>query len=426
MGGASRSRSSPTYLVGEESVVQCNLRDITERRRLEGLLREHAAALEDQHRRKDEFLAMLSHELRNPLAPIAHAVQLLIAGGDDALRRRAHATIERQVRHLTKLVDELLDVSRITTGEIQLRREQLAANAVVESAVATVRPLLEQRRHQLSVSLSPRPIWLHADAVRMEQVVVNLLANAVKYTDEGGQIGLTVEQEGDECVLRVRDTGIGIAPEFLPHVFDKFTQADRTLDRSRGGLGLGLALVSRLVELHGGRVEARSALGQGSEFIVRLPVMAAPAAPPPSMRKPPTEPSGRPLRVLVVDDNEDAATMLGMRLKRAGHTIQLVCDGLAAVDAAVDFLPDVVLLDIGLPGMDGYEVARRLRQLPLLEGVVLVATTGYGQDADRRLAELAGFDHHLVKPTDFGKLTQILAAVPQRARGVDPGATPPG
>jgi CheY-like chemotaxis protein len=241
----------------------------------------------------------------------------------------------------------------------------------------------------------------------MEQVVVNLLTNAAKYTAEGGQIRVSVEREGDECVLCVQDTGPGITPEFLPYIFDKFTQADRTLDRSQGGLGIGLALVKRLVEMHGGHVEAHSTLGQGSEFVVRLPVMAA-TAPPPSLRRPPAEPSGQPRRVLIVDDNEDAATMLGMRLKAAGHTIRMVHDGMDALDAAPEFMPDVVLLDIGLPGMDGYEVARRLRQQPLLDRVVIIATTGYGQDSDRRLSEQAGFDHHLVKPADFGILKQIL------------------
>lgn len=383
-------------------------RDIAERRRLEGLLREQAATLEDLDRRKDEFLAMLSHELRNPLAPIAHAVHFLgPEENEDPLRQQARTTIDRQIRHLTKLVDDLLDVSRITTGKLQLEREQVAANAIIESAVDTVRPFLAQRRHELEVSLSPGPIWLHADVVRLEQVIVNLLTNAAKYTDEGGQIGLSVQREGDECVWRVRDTGIGITPEFLPHVFGMFTQVDRTLDRSQGGLGIGLALVKTLVELHGGQVEAHSTLGQGCEFVVRVPVMVAPP-PEPASRKQPAEPTGRPLRVLIVDDNEDAALMLGMRLKAGGHTVQMVHDGLDALDAAPEFRPDVILLDIGLPGMDGYEVAKSLRRQALLENVVLIATTGYGQDSDRQLSKLAGFDHHLVKPTNFGKLKEIL------------------
>ena len=233
----------------------------------------------DLHRRKDEFLAMLSHELRNPLAPIQNAVHILrLKQDDDPIQQQARTIIERQVGQMTALVNDLLEVSRITTGRIQLHQDRIVLQGVVERAVESARPLIEQRRHTLSLSLPRAPIWIHADAARIEQVVVNLLNNAAKYTNEGGRIWLTVQQEGQEAVIRVRDTGIGIAPELLPRIFDLFTQADRTLDRSEGGLGIGLALVERLVVMHGGKVEANSTPGQGSEFVVRLPLVAAPTA----------------------------------------------------------------------------------------------------------------------------------------------------
>ena len=242
------------YREDHHKVIQCNIRDITERSRLEKQMQEQAAALADLHRRKDEFLAMLSHELRNPLAPITNAVQLLrLQKNEDKLQHQACTIIERQVGQLTRLVDDLLEVSRITTGKIHLQQERVALNGIVERAVETTRPLMDQRRHELTVSLSPQPIWLYADAARLEQVVVNLLTNAAKYTADGGHISLAVQQEGDEAVLRVRDTGVGIAPELLPHIFDLFTQAERSLDRSQGGLGIGLCLVQRLVEMHGGQ-----------------------------------------------------------------------------------------------------------------------------------------------------------------------------
>jgi CheY-like chemotaxis protein len=269
---------------------------------------------------------------------------------------------------------------------------------------------MEQRRHSLKLSLPSQPIWLTADAARLEQVVVNLLTNAAKYTDENGSIWLSVQQEGDEAVLRVRDSGVGINPALLPRIFDLFTQAERSLDRSQGGLGIGLCLVRRLVEMHRGRVEVFSSLGQGSEFIVRLPVAVTVELPPsPSTEK--TDPPGPSLRVLVVDDNVDAVASLAMLLKANGHDVRTAHDGPATLDAARDYRPDVVLLDIGLPGMNGFEVAKRLRHQPNLSNVVLVAMTGYGQETDRQRSQEAGFDHHLVKPADFGKVQQILATV---------------
>ena len=393
------------------------IEDITERSRLEKLMQEQSASLEDLHHRKDEFLAMLSHELRNPLAPIANAVQLLrLQKNENQLQHQARTIIERQVGQLTRLIDDLLEVSRITTGRIHLQQKLVALNGIVENAVESVRPLLDQRQHELLVSLSVEPIWLFADATRMEQVVVNLLTNAAKYTDKGGNIWLTTQQEGDECVLRVRDTGVGIAPELLPNIFDLFTQADQSLDRSQGGLGIGLALVQRLVEMHVGRVEVHSTLGQGSEFVVLLPVVETPALQPPSTHTEIDEPICSFFRVMVVDDNVDTAQSLKTLLKELGHDVLTAHDGPSTLEAALDYCPNVMLLDIGLPGMDGYEVAKKIRQWPCFKNVVLVAITGYGQESDRQRSQEAGFDHHLVKPLDFTKLLQILVTASEMTK----------
>ncbi len=384
--------------------------DITESKTAERALRASAKELAELDRRKDEFLAMLSHELRNPLAPITNAVQLLgLQKNEDPLQRKARSIIERQVGQLNHLVEDLLEVSRITTGRVQLRCDRIVVSGIVERAVETARPLIEQRRQELTVSLSQEPIWLHADASRMEQVMVNLLTNAAKYTDEGGHIWLTAEQEGDVAALRVRDTGSGISPEVLPRIFDLFTQAERSLDRSQGGLGIGLCLVQRLVDLHGGTVEAHSVLGEGSEFVVRLPCFRAPM--PLSAPIKVAEPSGSGCRVLVVDDNKDAAEILALLLVASGYDVQVAHDGPAALEALVGYRPAAVLLDIGLPGLDGFEVAKRIRQQPTLENIVLVAVTGYGQESDRQRAQEAGFDHHLVKPAAFAKVQEILASV---------------
>ncbi|MCY2958984.1 MAG: PAS domain S-box protein [Planctomycetota bacterium] len=386
-------------------------RDVTERSRFELQMREQAAKLSDLHRRKDEFLAMLSHELRSPLAPIANAVRLLgLAKGTESLiQQQARGVIERQMGQLQHLVDDLLEVSRITSGRVQLRQVLVAVSGIVEVALETSRPLIDQRRHELTVSLPPEPIWLYADASRLEQVLVNLLTNAAKYTEEGGHIWLTIQREGDECVIRVRDTGVGITPALLPCIFELFTQGERSLDRSQGGLGIGLALVQRLTDLHGGRVEAHSTLGQGSEFVVRLPLQAPGTSHPPVSITDSTQPVTRPLRVLVVDDNVDTAVSISMLLKASGHAVRTANDGISAVQAAIDYRPDVVLLDIGLPGLTGYEVAKRIRQIPALASAVLVAVTGYGQDSDRQRSQQAGFNHHLVKPARFEQLQQILA-----------------
>ncbi len=398
--------------------------DISQRKAAESRLQQQALALADLHRRKDEFLALLSHELRNPLAPLASAAALLRLQPDDAaVQRKARSIIERQVGQLMHLVDDLLEVSRIATGRVQLKRQTIDVGSIVERAVETTRPIVAMRQHTLTVCLPPHPVWLHADAARLEQLVVNLLNNAAKYTDEGGRIEVHLQREADQALLLVRDNGIGISAELLPRIFDLFTQADRSLDRAQGGLGIGLSLVQHLVGLHGGSVEVSSELGQGSEFRVRLPAVDGPAAPhgdAPSAQRPATvnpvdsaaelQPPLPGLRVLVVDDNVDAADAMAMLLLTLGHDVRRAHDGLAALDAAQNFRPDVALLDIGLPALDGYEVARRLRQTAGLEHVVLVAITGYGHAADRLLTQSAGFDHHLVKPADFTLLQGILQA----------------
>lgn len=395
--------------------VFASARDVTERSRLEKQMQNQAAELSDLHRRKDEFLAMLSHELRSPLAPIANAVQMLglQKGTESLVQRQSRAIIERQMSQLQHLVDDLLEVSRITTGMVQLRRVPVTVSDIIEGAIETVRPLIEKCRHEFSVSVPSEPIWLNADAARLEQVVVNLLTNAAKYTDEAGHIWLTVRKEADECVLGIRDTGVGITAELLPCIFDLFTQADRSLDRSQGGLGIGLALVQRLTELHNGTVEVHSTLKQGSEFIVRLPVHSDESRVA-SSESQNSSLLATPLRILVVDDNVDTVLSFSMLLRASGHDVQTAHDGLKAVQAAIEYRPDIVLLDIGLPGLNGYEVAKQLRAHPDMKHVVLVALTGYGQDSDRQTSSEAGFTYHLVKPARFDELQKILATVAEQ------------
>jgi PAS domain S-box-containing protein len=408
---------SNVYQVGQRHVAQCNIRDISERSRLDRKVTAQAAELSDLHHRKDEFLAMLGHELRNPLAPILNAVQLLRLQGDESgLQQRAHSIIERQLGQLVHLVDDLLEVSRIATGRIHLQQEKLDMRAIVERGVETVRPLIEQRRHALEVHLPPSAIWIDGDATRLEQVVVNLLNNAAKFTDEGGHIWLSLQHDGNEAVLQVRDSGVGIAPELMPRIFELFTQGERSLARSQGGLGIGLALVQRLVEMHGGKVAAQSSLGHGSEFVVRLPVvLGSNARPSPATQS--GQPAARALRVLVVDDNLDTVESLALLLLGAGHDVRTAHDGPKALEAALDYRPSVIMLDIGLPGLDGFEVAKRIRKQPNLHGIVLVAMTGYGQETDRQRSLEAGFDHHLVKPARFELVQKILASVSQSGIG---------
>ena len=370
--------------------------------------------IREADRHKDEFLAMLAHELRNPLAPLTNALHMLRPDGlEGAEAEEVRAIAERQVRHLTRLVDDLLDVSRINNGKIQLRKGRVDLGAAVARGVDSARPLIESRRHELSVALPAEPVPLEADAARLEQVLSNLLNNAAKYTEPGGRIDLQAGRDGDEAFVRIRDTGIGIAPELLPRVFDLFTQEERSLDRSQGGLGIGLTLVRRLVELHGGSVVASSGgVGRGSEFVVRLP-----SGPVVEEDRPAGVPGGAPTgpedatpkRVLVVDDNEDGARLLARLLRSCGHQTTLAHDGPAALEAAIAHPPDVVLLDIGLPGMDGFEVARRLRELDGPNRALLVALTGYGREDDMRRSREAGFDHHMIKPVDPQALSDLLA-----------------
>ena len=405
---------SNLYRVGSRHVAQCNIRDITLRCRMERRDKDQAAALADLHRRKDEFLAMLSHELRNPLSPILNAVQLLrVEGNENAIQREARDIIERQVGQLSHIIDDLLEVSRFTSGKIRLHPIRLEMKGVVVRGIESARPFITRRRHVLTLDLPEKPIWLNADPARLEQVVVNLLNNAAKYTDEGGQIWLSLRTDGSDMVLSVRDSGIGIDLKEFPDIFDLFTQASRSLDRSQGGLGIGLSLVQRLVEMHQGTVEVKSdGLGRGSEFRVRLPLMMAsePVLSPPEIVGA-AEPTKQGWRLLVVDDNVDSAEVLAKLLRRTGHDVQTAYTGPDALIAAAEYVPDLILLDIGLPGLNGYEVARRIRENPGLKQVKLVAMTGYGQDSDRQLASEVGFDEHLVKPVNFAKILELLTAM---------------
>jgi signal transduction histidine kinase/two-component SAPR family response regulator len=388
------------------------VKEVTEERRAEAALREHAVQLAEAARQKDEFLAMLAHELRNPLAPMRTALELLQRFSEQrTVVERAHDVIGRQILHMARLLDDLLDVSRITTGRITLNWQELDLQDLVAEAVYSTRALIEARRHSLITALPEQALVIRGDSTRLVQVLVNLLNNAAKYTDEGGVIRIAASSEGADAVLRVQDTGMGISSRLLPRIFDVFTQDDRTLDRAQGGLGLGLTLVRRIVELHGGSVEAHSAgRGLGSEFVVRLPshVAATDVGTAAPMRSPAR--SRRTLRCLVVDDNVDAARMLELALSLEGHQVRLAFDGHDAVEAAAEFQPDAVVLDIGLPRMNGYEAARGIRRIPGLGGVLIIAATGYGQDIDREKSRDAGFDLHLVKPIDLDALLHAIDA----------------
>jgi PAS domain S-box-containing protein len=392
--------------------------DVTERRRLADELEARARELAGADRRKDEFLAMLAHELRNPLAPLSAALGLLRNPGGD--RERVLAIADRQTQQLARLVDDLLDASRITQGKIALRSEVVSLADVVARAIEASKPAIEARGQVFRVDLPPEPVRLQADPVRLAQVIANLLDNAAKYTPDGGFVGLSAERDGDEIVLHVRDTGAGLAPELLPNVFDLFVQGDRSLDRPHGGLGIGLTIVKRLVELHGGRVEARSAgAGTGSEFVVRLPAMPAVAGATLAPRDDAARPSAPPnaaLKVLVVEDNRDAAEVLATVVGLWGHEVRTVFDAPAALHVLDGWKPDVILSDLGLPRMDGYELARRLREPTAGCGAILIALSGYGRDEDKRAARDAGFDHHFVKPPDLTMLADLLEQI---AAGLD-------
>jgi signal transduction histidine kinase/CheY-like chemotaxis protein len=363
------------------------------------------------NRRKDEFLAMLAHELRNPLAPIRNAVEIMrTVGSTDDRINKGSDTISRQVQHLVRLVDDLLDVSRVTQGKVLLQREALELTEVISRGIDLARPLIEARHHKLEVRLPPLgELVVEGDATRLAQVIGNLLDNAAKYTDEGGSIHLGATRDNEHVVIRVRDNGVGISPDLLPRVFDLFIQAERSPDRAQGGLGIGLSLVKNLIELHGGTVEARSnGPGNGSEFTVRLPVLQKQWAREATAAEHHVRKLRPNQRVLVVDDNIDAAETLRMLLEMNGHEVRCAHEGARAIELAVDFRPDVALLDIGLPRMDGFELARRLRAHPEMRDTRLIALTGYGQAEDRSRALAAGFDDHLTKPVDPSALEDLI------------------
>jgi signal transduction histidine kinase len=368
-------------------------------------------AAESASRAKDEFLAMLGHELRNPLAPIVTALQLMrIRGGDFALKERT--VIERQTKHLVALVDDLLDVSRVAEGKVQLQRKAVEMSEVITRAIETASPLIEQRRHQLALDVAPYGLPVMADPGRLAQVLSNLLANAAKYTEPGGQLAVRARRDGEQVVVEVEDNGIGISADMLGPVFERFMQERQALSRSQGGLGLGLAIARSMMELHGGSVKAHSGgIGCGSTFTVRMPLLQQAADQAASVAPPLYEVAQGGLSIMVVDDNEDAARALGEGLELLGHKVKVVFSAPDALMLAPQFCPDVGLLDIGLPGMDGYSVARALRSRPEFADALLVAMTGYGRDDDSRRSKTVDFDHQLVIPIDFGQLQALLDAI---------------
>jgi PAS domain S-box-containing protein len=397
---------------GQYGVV-CYFIDVSKRMQLSDDLRQYAANMFDADRRKNEFLAMLAHELRNPLAPISNALQIMRLAEDPQSVHAATEMMEHQVGEMVRLLDDLLDVNRISRGTIELRRGRVELASVVRHAVEASRPAMESAEQALTITLPPQPIYLNVDPTRLAQVVGNLLNNANKYTDKGGRIGLTVEREGEQAVIRVGDNGIGIAADQLARIFDMFVQVDASLARSVGGLGIGLALVKNLVEMHGGTVEVHSAgVGQGSEFVVRLPVIetiepAQPPLPEPTVSAPTT--STPSYRILVVDDNRLSADSMAKLLELTGHEAHTAYDGLEAVEAAAAFRPGVILLDIGLPKLNGYEAALKIREQPWGKNIVMVALTGWGQDEDRQKSNAAGLNGHMVKPVELTALMKLLA-----------------
>jgi PAS domain S-box-containing protein len=398
--------------------------DVTERKRLEDNLRRLAADLSETDRRKNEFLATLAHELRNPLAPMSNMLEVLKrANGDGEILQRAHETIERQLDQMVRLVDDLLDWNRITHDRLELRRGEVELSSVIQQAVEVARPLLDEAEHELTIDLPDEPVFLNADRARLAQVFGNLLNNSCKYTRPHGRISLTATREDGEVVVTVKDNGAGIPPDKLGSIFDMFMQVDKTSERSQGGLGIGLTLVKRLVEMHGGSIEPRSGgEGMGSEFVVRLPVLSYPTAASGSQaaaRFAPEHESSvggdsspeydTKRRVLIVDDNRDSADSLAMLMEITGNETYLAHDGVEAVDAVEKYRPQVVLLDIGLPRLDGHEVCRQIREQPWGKDIVIIALTGWGQEDDRRKSQEAGFNGHLVKPVDYDKLLALLS-----------------
>jgi PAS domain S-box-containing protein len=394
--------------------------DVTERKQAEEELRQLAADLSQANRRQSEFLATLAHELRNPLSPIRTGLDLMRMTGDNpAAATRVREMMERQVEHLVHLVDDLLDLARISTGKIELRKARVLLKNIVLNAVETTLPEMQAKKQDFSLHVPDEPIWLDADANRMAQVIGNILTNSRKYTPDKGKISLSVRQEDGEAVIAVTDSGIGIPEDSLPDIFDMFTQVGHGIDLSQGGLGIGLSLVKRLTERHGGTVSAFSAgPGKGATFTVRIPVAQsgpenADVAPADAGAGPAAQ---RSMRILIADDNQDAAELLKVMLEIQGHMVEIAGDGMAALELANSFRPDLALVDIGMPVMNGYELARKLRSLPQFRSMYLIAVTGWGAEEDRARARDAGFDHHLTKPVDFQTLDRLLAAMQKESR----------
>lgn len=402
------AHASPIFDDNEKVVGAVNVVvDISERRRAEELLKEA-----DRH--KNEFLAILSHELRTPLAPIRNALQVLnLKSPPDPELQKVLGLIDRQIRQMTRLVDDLLDISRIIRRQLELRKECVGLSEVVYAAVEASQPMLEMSGQEFSFTVPPEPVYLNADLARLAQIISNLLNNAAKYTRADGRICLTAMRQGKDAVISVRDTGIGIPADMQPRIFEMFKQADRSRGQSKSGLGIGLTLAKRLVEMHGGTITVSSkGHGQGSEFVVRLPVADRPPQKPDQADRENEKPVfAASLRILVVDDDRDSTVSLSMLLQIMGHEVRTSHDGPDAIDIAGEYRPDIVLLDIGLPGMSGYEVARKIRQEPWGEPMKLIALTGWGQEEDRRQAQEAGFDYHLVKPVEAPALSKLLASI---------------
>ena len=400
---------SNIYKEGGRHVIQCNIRDITDRKRLERQLEEQAKNISQADRLKDDFLAVLSHELRNPLAAIRYALPHIEKAPLEESGSRALAVINRQLAQLARLVDDLLDVTRISTGKIALRSESVTVDAIINAAVESALPAIHAARHAFEVVRSDEPLWVTVDSDRVSEVINNLLTNAAKYTPRGGMIALTTSRETDQAVIRVIDNGMGIAEDQLPRVFDMFMQANPP-ETSQGGLGVGLTIAKRLIQLHGGSIEAHSSgPGRGSEFVVRLPLALTPNPTRVEHHQASSLPAGRRLKVLVVDDNNDLVQMLELTIAGMGHDVRKALDGRSAILAALSYRPDVVLLDLGLPIVSGLEVARELRRHREITNMRLVALTGWGQEDDRRHTSEVGFDHHLTKPTAPEELEGLLA-----------------
>jgi CheY-like chemotaxis protein len=400
-------RNGAGHITGASKIA----RDVTGRKAMEKALRE-------ADRRKDEFLALLAHELRNPLAPLRNGLRVLrLADSDAGERMAAQEVMERQLEHMVRLIDDLLDISRISRNKMELRRSRVRLVEVVRNAVETARPEIDSAGHELTVSLPPEPVTLDADLTRLAQVFGNLLTNSAKYTPCGGQIEIAAARRGDDVFISVRDNGIGIPAPALPAIFEMFSQVDRSIERSRGGLGIGLALVKQLVEMHGGSIWAESeGEGKGCLFTVRLPTLAA-LVDIPAPARGDDEPRGGGLkqRILVVDDNEDSAGSMARLLRLRGNEARTAHDGIDALEAAEDFRPEIILMDVGMPRLNGYEATRLIRARPWGRSVTIIALTGWGQEGDRLQSRLAGCDGHLVKPVDLTKLEKLVAELAARA-----------